>query len=99
MIVKPRKEIMAELARIGVNHVDNIRLPKRIKISHGSSMKIKKRACISRTFCDEICRYEVKMFGCDMDFFAPSGLTGAQIYSICEGIYLEDSNSMGLFNQ
>ena len=83
------KNITKEMKSIGVTPCCHVRYPKFVSMLRGKQAAIKRRTAIMNTFDDEIKLYELKMFDMEMSFFAPAGLTGREIYSICEEIFIE----------
>ena len=77
---------------LDVNVRNSFRYPKGGRqVSPQRAKGIKRRANMYKTFDGNIWRYEVSLFGEEFSFISHAGLTGANLYGICEEMYIERS--------
>jgi len=58
-----------------------------VKLTKDRDLAVLDATVINETSDPEICTYATSLFGKDFSFKAKEGLTGSDVYSICEGLY------------
>jgi hypothetical protein len=85
-------EDLKYLPKIGVYPCDKIPTPKGlIKIRHKYKMRIKKATSTLACFSPDLCIYGTKLFDQEFEFCSYIGLSGQDIYNICEQLYLNST--------